>query len=115
MFVCCCCGCCCGVLKGLKGLPNPGEVVESPFIAQLSPEACTSCWTCVERCQMDALSEGEEAVVLDTIRCIGCGLCVSTCPTDALQLVRRPGSRESVMGEELNDTWQAIIHAQSAT
>ncbi len=114
MFVCCCCGCCCGVLKGLQALPNPGEAVESPFLAQLSPDDCTACWSCLERCQMNALSQGDKTVHLNSERCIGCGLCVSTCPTNALELIRRPGTENPAIPEELNDTWQAMIHARSA-
>ena len=112
-FVCCCCGCCCGVLKDLQALSNPGEAVESPFIAQLSPDKCTACWACLERCQMGALSQGDETIQLSTDRCIGCGLCVSTCPSNALELVRRPGTEHPAIPKELNDTWQAIIHARS--
>ena len=114
MFVCCCCGCCCGVLGSLKVLPNPGEAVESPFIAQLIPENCTACWECLNRCQIDALSEGDDVVRLNTARCIGCGLCVSSCPNNALELVRRPGTEKATIPDELNDTWQAIIHARSS-
>jgi Pyruvate/2-oxoacid:ferredoxin oxidoreductase delta subunit len=112
MFVCCCCGCCCGALKSLKALPNPGEAVESPFIAKLTPENCTSCGLCLDRCQMNALSEGQETVELDASRCIGCGLCVSTCPGNALELVRRPGTENPSIPDELNTTWQSIIHAR---
>jgi hypothetical protein len=53
--ICCCCGCCCGVLRGLQNHPKPAEAVANSFIAQLEPEACQGCWTCVERCQMQAL------------------------------------------------------------
>ncbi len=113
MFVCCCCGCCCGILNGLKALPNPGEAVESPFLAQLTPENCTACWSCLDRRQMNALSEGDETVELNMDRCIGCGLCVSTCPSNALELIRRPGTDKAAIPDELNDTWQAIIHARS--
>ncbi len=112
MFVCCCCGCCCGVLKGLRALPNPAEVVESPFRAELTAESCTGCWVCLGRCQMGALGKGDSTVVLDSSRCIGCGLCVTTCPSEALRLVRRPDGRRPAIPQDLNDTWQALIHAR---
>ncbi len=94
MFVCCCCGCCCSVLKGLKALPKPAEALGSPYRAQLDAETCVSCWTCLDRCQMDALAEGEAHVAFDADRCIGCGLCVTTCPTGALTLVTKPDRAE---------------------
>jgi electron transport complex protein RnfB len=89
--ICCCCGCCCQVLKFLKQQPKPANLVSSPFIAAHDEKACTECGVCVERCQMDALSQDDSgAVNYDAERCIGCGLCVSTCPADALELKRKP-------------------------
>ncbi len=103
-FLCCCCGCCCSVLGGLKELPKPAEAVGSPYVAQLDAEACASCWTCVDRCQMEALAEGEDHVVLDADRCIGCGLCVTTCPTGALTLATKPDRSEPL--SDINVLWQ---------
>jgi H+/Na+-translocating ferredoxin:NAD+ oxidoreductase subunit B len=89
-FICCCCGCCCGVLRNLKLYPKPATRVSSPFMVMASPETCTGCGTCTDRCQMGALRLEAEHVVLDCDRCIGCGLCVSTCPTQSLTLQRKP-------------------------
>ncbi|MCP4695119.1 MAG: 4Fe-4S dicluster domain-containing protein [Desulfobacterales bacterium] len=99
--ICCCCGCCCQVLKSIKRQPRPAELVSAPFIAAAEPSECKGCGVCVDRCQMEALSMEDEVVVLDADRCIGCGLCVSTCPTDALSLVRKPGSRQPVVPEDM--------------
>ena len=112
-FICCCCGCCCGILGGLKRHPKPAEVVVSSFIAKLEPEACLGCWTCLERCQMDAISEDGDRVALNTDRCIGCGLCVSTCPSGALTLVRKSGSEKVHIQETMNDTWRTISKIQT--
>lgn len=103
-FLCCCCGCCCSVLGDLKRQPNPAEAVGSPYVAQLDAEACVNCWTCLDRCQMDALSEGEEHVAFDADRCIGCGLCVTTCPTGALTLVMKPDRSEPLA--DMTTVWQ---------
>jgi electron transport complex protein RnfB len=89
-FICCCCGCCCGVLRNLKLYPKPATRVSSPFMVMASPETCTGCGICTDRCQMSALLLEAERVVLDRDRCIGCGLCVSTCPTQSLTLQRKP-------------------------
>jgi len=88
--ICCCCGDCCQVLLHLKEHPRPAAMLSSPFVAALDPEICTGCETCVDRCQMEALTVEDDHAVLDADRCIGCGLCVSTCPSGALTLERKP-------------------------
>ena len=89
--ICCCCGDCCQVLLHAKRHPRPAEVIASPFVIKADPDACTGCETCLDRCQMEALSLVDDRVVAAPERCIGCGLCVSTCPGGALELVRKPG------------------------
>ena len=111
--ICCCCGCCCGVLGGLQRHPKPSEIVASSFIAELDPETCQGCWTCLARCQMEALAEEGDRVALNTDRCIGCGLCVTTCPSGALALVRKPDSKRTQTPVTLDDTWHAISQAQA--
>jgi ferredoxin len=73
-FLCTCCGCCCGALLRLKQLPKPAEIVASPFIAKATYETCDGCGSCLDRCQMEALTLEDEQVVLNSDRCIGCGL-----------------------------------------
>jgi Na+-translocating ferredoxin:NAD+ oxidoreductase subunit B len=88
--LCMCCGCCCGVLRSLKMNPNPAHRTSSPFTAVLNEEICGGCGTCLDRCQMEALSMPGFVAELNVDRCIGCGLCVTTCPNEALTLVRKP-------------------------
>lgn len=86
--ICMCCGCCCQNLKNMRTLEKPAESVHSNYYAEVIPENCTACETCVERCQMDAITIDDTATVnLD--RCIGCGLCVPSCPTEALVLKQK--------------------------
>lgn len=92
--ICCCCGDCCLALLNLKKHPEPATICSSPFIVQADREACEGCETCLERCQMEALSMEDDEVVVALERCIGCGLCVSTCPSDALSLTRKPDYKE---------------------
>jgi len=106
--ICCCCGCCCGVLGGLRHHPKPAEAVVNAFAAQLDADLCQGCWVCLERCQMEALSEDGDHVALDADRCIGCGLCVSTCPSGALTLVRKPESKQTPIPPTMDDTWHTI-------
>ncbi len=88
-YVCCCCGCCCGVLTSAKLFPRPAELFHTNYYAEVEPELCAGCETCVERCQMEAVVVDETAeILLD--RCIGCGLCISTCPSGAITLSKKP-------------------------
>ena len=114
-FICCCCGCCCGILGGLKNHPKPSEMVSSSFVAMLEAELCTGCWICLERCQMQALTEEIDRVALNTDRCIGCGLCVSTCPSGALMLARKPESEPTKIPATMDGTWRVISQAQTKT
>ena len=111
--ICCCCGCCCGVLGWIKHQPKPAQAVTSSFIAQFEAETCTGCWTCLERCQMEALTANGDRVALDRDRCIGCGLCVSTCPSGALTLARKPGSAQAHVPEDFFGAWREISQAQA--
>ena len=89
MSVCCCCKCCCGVLRSLNKFDRPADFAHSYYQAKIDPELCSACGTCVERCQIDAIIEGDEVNKINTARCIGCGLCVSTCPSEAISLVQK--------------------------
>ncbi|MFW6236798.1 MAG: ATP-binding protein [Desulfosudaceae bacterium] len=89
--MCNCCGDCCGVLGALNKHPRPAEIVMSRYLALVDSDECTGCETCLERCQMGALSlNDEEVAAVNPDRCIGCGLCVTTCPTAAIRLEPKP-------------------------
>jgi electron transport complex protein RnfB len=85
--ICCCCSCCCGMLRGLSILERPADEVQSTYRAMIDADECTACGTCLDRCQIDAIVEGDDYMEVDPARCIGCGLCVSTCPADAVEMV----------------------------
>lgn len=89
LFICCCCGCCCGVLRSAKKFPRPAEYFHTNYYAEVDPELCAGCETCIDRCQMEALSMKDDISSVDLGRCIGCGLCVSTCPNDAMSLKKK--------------------------
>ncbi len=90
-FLCNCCGCCCGVLRGITQLGIPAStVINSHYYAVINSDDCTVCGTCAdERCQVDAIEEGEDAYRIIEEKCIGCGLCITTCPGETIQLVRK--------------------------
>jgi len=107
--MCNCCGDCCGVLRGLKKHPKPVEMVITNYYAQVDPDLCSACETCLDRCQMEAITIGDEGVALiDLNRCIGCGLCVTTCTTEAMSLQPKPDSERREPPEKAQATMMEL-------
>lgn len=67
----------------------PEAVVASKYVAVNNQETCTSCGTCVERCQFKARHLENGILIYSKARCFGCGLCVDTCPNKSISLVER--------------------------
>jgi len=89
--MCNCCADCCAQLVALNKHPRPAEVVFSNYVAVHDEDECNGCGTCLDRCQVAALTMTEDDIAaLDVTRCIGCGLCVTTCESEALTLQRKP-------------------------
>jgi NAD-dependent dihydropyrimidine dehydrogenase PreA subunit len=86
-FVCSCCSCCCGGLVSLKRLPNPADYTSSNYQALIDEDLCSGCGTCIDRCQMEAITLENDVAGLDSKRCIGCGNCIISCPENAINLV----------------------------
>lgn len=87
--VCCCCPCCCPGLRYTKILPRPADLVLSYYEAKIDPDLCSACGQCIDRCQMDAIKEGDDFSEIIDGRCIGCGLCVANCPEEAISMVAK--------------------------
>lgn len=89
--ICNCCGECCAILRALNKLPRPAEAVTSNCFSVVNIDLCDGCETCLERCQMGAISlTDDEVAEINMDRCIGCGLCVTACPSAALRLEIKP-------------------------
>jgi electron transport complex protein RnfB len=88
-FICNCCGCCCKALALITKYDSPGAVVRSNYYATKDEDTCTSCGTCVDRCQVGAIKFKNDLTVINREKCIGCGLCVSTCPTGSITMVKK--------------------------
>jgi electron transport complex protein RnfB len=93
-YICNCCTCCCGYLRGASTAPNPRNLVRTDYLASVDSDLCTGCESCIERCQMGALSIIDGVSSVDERRCIGCGVCATVCPESALGLVKIPSSTE---------------------
>jgi len=106
-FICSCCGDCCGILGMLKAVPKPAEAVACNFYAKTAPLLCVACGTCLDRCQMEAITLEGDFALIDRDRCIGCGLCVSTCAAGSIRLVKK--KNEVVPPKDFEALYQAIL------
>jgi Pyruvate/2-oxoacid:ferredoxin oxidoreductase delta subunit len=88
-FVCNCCGCCCGGMYAAKAAHRPVDYFTTNYSALVDSDLCTSCGTCVNLCQMEAITLGDESADIDLDRCIGCGVCVANCPSEAVSLKKK--------------------------
>ena len=70
-------------------------MVVTNHYALVDEDLCVGCEVCLDRCQMDAITMGEDGTALVNLdRCIGCGLCVTTCDVEAMTLEpKSPGDR----------------------
>ncbi|MEW6717469.1 MAG: ATP-binding protein [Chloroflexota bacterium] len=64
-------------------------------VAQIDPQTCSECGTCIEVCRFDAIYpcprplspwEGGESYWIDPIACDGCAACVYQCPEGAITM-----------------------------
>jgi ferredoxin len=107
--MCNCCGDCCGVLRSLKKHPKPASMVLTNYRAEVDPDLCTACETCLDRCQMDAIAMGaDDTAEINLDRCIGCGLCVTTCPGEALSLKLIPEAERKKPPASIGETMAAL-------
>lgn len=91
MVMCHCCGDCCVQLRSIKKYPRPAEMTNSNYYAVVDPELCVACETCLDRCQMEAVTIGpDDTAAVNLDRCIGCGICITTCPAGAMSLHQKP-------------------------
>ena len=89
-YLCNCCTCCCAIMRGISQLGLENSMAKSDFYVKVDSEACTSCGTCIERCQFSALSLVDNVSHVNQRRCVGCGQCTMSCPSNAITLVRKP-------------------------
>jgi electron transport complex protein RnfB len=108
-FICSCCGCCCGMLRVHKMLPRPVDFWVTNYYASVNAETCSGCGTCVERCQVDAVTvdDGAGIAVVKLDRCIGCGNCVVTCPTGGMSLHKK--EKETVPPKDSEKLYDVIM------
>ena len=55
-------------------------------MAEVDPEKCSACLTCVRTCPFTAPFIGaDNKAEVEEGRCQGCGVCVAICPSKAIQ------------------------------
>ncbi|MCQ2591822.1 MAG: 4Fe-4S binding protein [Treponema sp.] len=47
-------------------------------------DQCVNCGACEADCPVGAISEQNDARVIDTNTCISCGSCAASCPAEAI-------------------------------
>lgn len=109
-FICNCCSCHCGALAPMKKFNIP-HVRPSNFIPKYNQELCISCQTCLDHCQMEAISiTDDDKMKFNYELCIGCGVCASNCSENAIKMEKvrdehppeRGGFGDKTFGELLS-------------
>lgn len=73
-------------------------------LAELSfdPQKCISCGSCIEKCQMGALSR-DNIFFVDRKKCTICFECATECPTGALSRIGQKMTQEEIIEKVLKD------------
>ncbi|TFG21013.1 MAG: 4Fe-4S dicluster domain-containing protein [Promethearchaeota archaeon] len=63
-------------------------VFKAEYVAQIDPDNCQGCKSCINACKFDAIhfNEKEKVSEVDLQKCYGCGVCIQRCKFDALIL-----------------------------
>ncbi|MDW8036168.1 MAG: 4Fe-4S binding protein, partial [Candidatus Korarchaeum sp.] len=66
-------------------------VYKAEYVAEVDPDLCQGCKSCVSRCQFGAIrfSPTLGRVMIDLTKCFGCGLCRDICRYNAIKLIPR--------------------------
>jgi MinD superfamily P-loop ATPase len=65
------------------------EEFHSGYEAEIDPERCTGCGTCMQMCRFGAVTEQDGIYAIDPLRCEGCKVCVAFCPERAVDFNQR--------------------------
>jgi electron transport complex protein RnfB len=104
-YVCNCCGCCCGILRGINDFGIEKSVAAANYYSVIDPEKCIGCGTCIQRCQMHAITAELDISVVSRAKCIGCGLCVTGCQSKVARLELKP-EEERIEPPKDYETWE---------
>ena len=57
--------------------------IKGGFTVRWIREACTLCGVCVKACREGAITQTDDAILMDEAKCNHCGRCAKACPFDA--------------------------------
>ena len=64
-----------------------GEVEVEPITAEVDPDRCSGCGTCILICPFGAISKDERGIaIVNEVLCKGCGTCAASCPERAIRM-----------------------------
>ena len=63
-------------------------MASSGYVAEIDPQVCGRCETCMEVCPFDAIQAKGDSIAPNWEECLGCGACQAKCPSQAIRLVR---------------------------
>jgi len=64
-----------------------GEVEVEPTVAEVDPDKCSGCGTCILICPFGAITKDERGIaVVNEVVCKGCGTCAASCPERAIRM-----------------------------
>jgi heterodisulfide reductase subunit A len=71
----------------LSGLVPGRKMIVEPVTAEVDPDRCAACRSCIPVCPYKAIAfDAEKGVaVINAVLCMGCGTCVAACPTGAIK------------------------------
>jgi NAD-dependent dihydropyrimidine dehydrogenase PreA subunit len=110
-FICSCCYCCDGGVGNLLKVPDPANHTTSNYYAEIDPEICTGCGTCIDRCQMKAIVQIDDVSSIERNRCIGCGNCIATCPSEAIMLQQK--EKQHIPPLTMEDLYDKILEEKT--
>ena len=72
-----------------EAVPDQTQPFLGSYLAEINPELCQNCGTCVEVCRYNAVqrpTENRSRHRVNELLCEGCAACVHACPEAAIQL-----------------------------
>jgi pyruvate formate lyase activating enzyme len=81
---------------------NPETQGDTPVVAYYVAN-CIACGRCIEACPEQALSRGEDAIIIDRRACTDCGVCTEVCPAEAMVMHGRGVTVAEVIAEVEKD------------